>query len=117
MLSNSVLNTVKEMIGPSQGYDVFDTDLLVLINSSLNVLAQKSIVKDGTKIKDETTTWEEILEGREDLEMIKEYLVLKVKMIFDASGSATIQQAYEKRANELEWLMYAFSDIIGKKQE
>ena len=117
MLSNSVLNTVKEMIGPSQSYNVFDTDLLVLINSSLNVLAQQSIVKDGTKIKDETTTWEEILEGREDLEMIKEYIVLKVKMVFDASGSATVQQAYEKRANELEWRMYAFSDIIGKKQE
>lgn len=117
MLSNSVLNTIKEMIGPSQFYDTYTQDLIVLINSSLMVLAQMSVVKEGTRIKDETTTWSDIVDDRADLEGIKEYIYLKVKLTFDPPASSTIQASYADRAKELEWRLYAFSDIIGQKQE
>ena len=117
MLSESVLNTIKGMLGPSISYDTFDQDIIVLINSSLMVLAQLAVVPEGTRIKDETTTWSEILDDRQDLEGIKEYMYLKVKMIFDPSASSTIQAHYAERAKELEWRLHAFCDIMGKKQE
>lgn len=115
MLSNSVLNTIKKMIGPSESYHGFDEDLIVLINSTLMVLAQIAVVKEGTRIKDETTTWGEIVDDRADIDGIKEYIYLKVKATFDPNASSSIQQALAERAKELEWRLYAFSDIMGKK--
>ena len=116
MLRNSVFNTIKSMLGPSISYDAYDMDIIVHINSALMVLGQLSVVPEGTRIKDETTVWSDILDDRADLEGIKEYIYLKVKMVFDPSGSATIQNSYNERAKELEWRLHAFTDIIGQKQ-
>lgn len=114
-VTNSVLNTIKQMIGPSQLYDGFDTDLIVHINSVLMALAQMAIVEEGTKITDENDVWTDIIGERQDLEAIKSYIYIKVKMLFDPPANSTILQSLEKQATEYEWRMYAFSDILGKK--
>ena len=114
-VTNSVLNTIKQMIGPSQLYDGFDTDLIVHINSVLMILAQMAVVPEGTKITDENDIWTDLIGDRQDLEAIKSYIYIKVKMVFDPPANSTTLQAFEKQATEYEWRMHAFSDILGQK--
>lgn len=113
-ITNSVLNTIKKMLGPSELYEGFDTDIIVHINSVLMSLAQMAIVEEGTKITDENDIWSDVIGDRTDLEAIKSYIYIKVKMLFDPPANSTILQSLEKQAAELEWRMYAFSDILGK---
>ncbi len=109
-MKQSILNTIKRMIGPSQFYNEFDTDLIIHINTALMILAQLGVIKDGTRISDETTTWDEIVDGRQDLEGIKDYVYIKVKLLFDTPASSIIQSALEKNLAEIEWRLHVFSD-------
>ena len=117
MITNSVLNTIKHMIGPSELYDGFDTDLIVHINSVLMILAQMAVVPEGTKISDENDTWTDIIGERNDLEAIKSYIYIKVKLLFDTPSNSSVIQSFEKNATEMEWRMHAFSDVVGKRQD
>lgn len=114
-MTNSVLLTIRHMIGPSELYEGFDTDLIVHINSVLMSLAQMAVVPEGTKITDENDTWSDLIGDRTDLEAIKAYIYFKVKLAFDPPANTSITQSLEKQAAEYEWRMYAFSDILGKK--
>lgn len=113
-MTEKVLETVKSMIGPSALYEGFNTDLIVHINSSLMYLAQMGVVPDGTKI-DESTTWQELVGNRGDIEGIKSYLYFKARIMFDPPASQTILNAYQAEINQLEWrLMIQCDDDISK---
>ena len=103
-----VLETIKTMIGPSAGYDAFDVDLLVHINSTLMYLAQMGVVPDGTKIT-ASSTWSE-LTTNDKLEGLKSYLYFKAKMMFDPPASSTITNAYNEEIKQLEWRLYIATD-------
>lgn len=104
-MENSVLNTIKAMIGPSVAYSGFDTDLTVHINSSLMYLAQMGVVPDGTKIIDENTTWSDLIGDNDKLEGIKSYLYFKARIMFDPPANSTIMAAYNEEIKQLEWRM------------
>lgn len=104
-MTESVLNTIKTMIGPSVSYDGFNTDLIIHMNSALMYLAQMGIVSDGTKITDETTTWQDLIGEETKLEGIKSYLYFKARIMFDPPASATILNAYNEEIKQLEWRM------------
>ena len=104
-MDNSVLNTIKAMIGPSVSYSGFDTDLTIHINSSLMYLAQMGIVPDGTKITDENTTWHDIIGDNNMLEGIKSYLYFKTRIMFDPPANNAILTAYNEEIKQLEWRM------------
>ena len=102
---NTILGDIKKMIGPSADYDYFDTDLIIHINSALNVLKQLGIgPEEGYSIsKDNNDTWEDFLGAHENIEMVKSYVYLKVKMVFDPPSSSSIAEAYRSAINEFEW--------------
>ena len=83
-MAESILQTVKRMIGPSLLSNEFDTDLVIHINSALFDLCELGVgPNEGFAITGETETWDDFLgEGRVDLEAVKTYVFLKVKMIF-----------------------------------
>ena len=110
---NSILYSVKKQLGIDPEYVHFDPDLIICINSVLMILAQVGIVKDGTKIEDESTTWENVLEDKTNLEGIKSYTYLKVKMLFDPPQNSSIQNAINEQIREFEWRLYSFTDPIG----
>ena len=103
-----VLETIKTMIGPAAGYDAFDVDLLVHINSTLMYLAQMGVIPDGTKIT-ATTTWSEITTN-ENLEGIKSYIYFKARNMFDPPANSAIMNAYNEEIKQLEWRLYIETD-------
>lgn len=107
----SILLTVKKFIGLDPEYNIFDPDLLILINSSFSVLNQLAVgPKEGFRVTNIAETWEDVIGSKKYLELIKEYICIKVKLVFDPPSSSNVYKAFEERAKELEWRLNAFED-------
>ena len=102
---NDVLTDVKQMVGASIYDDSFDANIVIAINSALAVLSDIGISEvDDVRINiGDTKTWDELLKGRTDIEYIKSYIHLKVKMLFDPPSSSALLDAYNRQIEEFEW--------------
>lgn len=101
----SILTSIKKLLGIAESYKNFDTDIIIHINSALMVLNQLGVgPSQGFSIKDETNTWSEFIpEDRYDMESIKSYVYMKVRLLFDPPASSAAITSMEKMVSELEF--------------
>ena len=100
----SILNSIKKLLGIQADYKSFDTDIIIHINSVFMILNQLGIgPKQGFKIEGNTETWSDYISDEDDLESIKTYVYLKVKIVFDPALSGTVMEANKEVLRELEW--------------
>jgi hypothetical protein len=104
-MEESILNTIKKMLGPDDSYEAFDTEIIVHINTALSTLAQLGVgPRTGFRITGTDETWGDFIsDGSVDLEGIKTYIYMKVKMIFDPPANSFVMKAMEDSCKELEW--------------
>ena len=101
---DSILTTIKKLLGIEADYTHFDNDIIVHINSVLMALNQLGVGPESpASITSELDTWEKTLGDIKNLEAVKTYIYLKVKMIFDPPTSSFVVDAMNKQASELEW--------------
>ena len=101
-----VLSDIKKMVGFDDEYKAFDIDITILINSVLSVLEQVGVpIKQHLPIGDANgqPDWEDVFDDKTSLDMIKQYLYLRVKMVFDPPANGTIMDFYKETMRELEW--------------
>ena len=102
--TNSILDSVKKMIGLSDGYTIFDDDLIMDINAVFNVLRQLGIgSEDGFAISSSSDLWTDFLPEGSKLNMIKPYVYAKVRLMFDPPQNSTITQALKDVVDEFEF--------------
>lgn len=107
----SILKTVRRMIGPDEDYEYFDTDLIIHINSAFSRLCQLGVGPETPfKIRSTEETWDEFLPDGH-LEDVKQYMYLYVKLIFDPPASASVMNAYKEQLDKLEWLLRETSEF------
>ena len=96
------------MIGPSIDYGVFDTQLVMQINSFLNVLTQLGVgSQEGFEITGDEEKWSDLLGDQEKLlNMCKSYISIRTRLVFDPPTSSFVIDALKKNADELEWRIY-----------
>lgn len=112
-MNESILKTIKSLLGIPEEDTSFDSDVVTHINSVLFILNQLGIGPDpGFLIRDEHALWEDFLEGSDtyQLEAVKTYIYLKVKLAFDPPSNASLIDALNKQANEYEWRFSIISD-------
>jgi hypothetical protein len=103
-LSDSILATIKKMLGLEDNYTPFDIDVKVFLNSALMTLQQIGVgPKEGFIVKDFTQTWNDFLPKDTMLEAVKTYLYLCVKMAFDPPSNSFVMDAMKQQKEELEW--------------
>lgn len=103
-MEDSILQTIKALLGPDSDYEVFDSDILIFINAALATLNQLGVgPKDGFKITGFDETWDEFIGDSERLDSVKQYIYLKVKLAFDPPSTSYVLTAYENMCKELEW--------------
>jgi len=101
---DSILISVKKNLGDEQAYTHFDPDIITHINSALFALNQLGIgPKNGFVIAGEQETWSGLLGTRQDLEAVKTYVYLKVKLVFDPPQNSFLVKTIEDQIKELEW--------------
>lgn len=101
----SILTSIKKLLGIAEEYTHFDADIIMHINTVFMTLTQLGVgPTNGFVIENADTYWEDFIADTTKLQAIKTYIYLKVRLVFDPSslGSATLA-AYERQIQELEW--------------
>ena len=81
---DSILTSVKKLLGLTEEYTAFDTDLIMHINSVLMILRQMGVgPQEGFGIVDATATWSDFCKNKADIEAVKSYVAMKVRLLFD----------------------------------
>lgn len=107
---DSILTSIKKLLGIAEECEDFDTDLIIHINSVFMILTQMGIgPKEGFSIEDDSATWDDFLLDSKNLDAVKTYVHLKVKLVFDPSASSVVTEAMNKMISELEWRLYVES--------
>lgn len=100
----SILNSVKQLLGVDETETHFDTDIIIHINSAFSILNQMGVGPETTfNIIDEKPIWSDFTNEDLDYSEVKTYVYLKVKMIFDPPSSSSVMDAYKRQIDELEW--------------
>lgn len=103
-MGESILESVKHMVGPGSCDDHFDDDLIIFINGVFSQLTQLGVGPEkGFSINGSDTFWEEYIGDDPKLEMVKTYMYIKVRLRFDPPQSSSVIQLMQQDASELEW--------------
>ena len=101
---DSILTSIKKMLGITEDYTHFDTDIVIHINSVFSILTQLGVgPPEGFYIQDKTTIWYEYISDPNKIEMDKSYMYLKVRLLFDPPSSSSVIEAFNKQISEFEW--------------
>jgi hypothetical protein len=103
-ISDSILTTIKKLLGPEEDITHFDVDIMVHINSAIMILTQLGVgPQDGYFITSKDNVWSEFIGTNEKkFQAVKTYIYIKVRLVFDPPTSATLVAALEKQAKEWE---------------
>lgn len=113
---DSILISIKKLLGIAEEYTHFDADIIMHINSAFSVLTQLGVgPASGFSIEDDSAYWDDYIGDDHRLEMVKTYVFMKVRVIFDPPTSTTVMQALNSRISELEWRLNVAVDPGSSK--
>lgn len=102
----SILTSIKKMLGIDEEYTHFDADIIMHINSVLMTLTQLGVgPSEGFAIEDDTSTWIDFIPKitTAQLHAVKSYIYMKVKLMFDPPLSSSVIESMNRQIAELEW--------------
>lgn len=101
----SILTSVKKLLGPGADNNDFDTDIIIHINSAFAILTQLGVgPSEGFSIDNEFPIWDDFMSSEDKrFRMIKTYVYMKVKLVFDPPTNSSHLQALKDAVDEYEW--------------
>lgn len=102
-MDESILNSIKKLLGIPADYEAFDIDIIIHINTVFVVLYELGVGDEPFSITDKTAVWGDFLNDSRDLELVKSYVYLKVRLMFDPPTSSSAIQAMKDLVSELEF--------------
>lgn len=108
----SILTSIKKLLGIGEDYTQFDDDIIMHINSVFTILTQLGVgPSEGFFIEDDSSYWTDFIPDLNKLQAVKTYIYLKVKLVFDPAsvGSSTLA-SYERQIQELEWRLNVIAE-------
>ena len=102
---DSILISIKKLLGITEEYKQFDPDIIIHINSVFLTLKQLGVGPEKAfAITGEYETWDQFLpEDNPNFEAVKSYMHIKVKLLFDPPTISAVMEAMNKMAKEYEW--------------
>ena len=113
-MDESILTSIKKLLGIGEYDDNFDTDVIMHINSVLSILQQLGVgPRMGYSITGDTETWSDFLEPNDDrINMVKTYIYLRVRLLFDPPTNSFVTDAITKQYQEIEWRLQVTLDEV-----
>lgn len=112
-MQDSILMTIRKLVCGDPYADHFDTDLLVHINACFSILNQLGVgPENGFVVTDETQSWSSYSDNYLILNMVKTYVTLKVRVIFDPPLTSSVLEAMNKEISQLEWRLNVAVDPV-----
>ena len=117
-LDESILATIKKMLGIVDEVSAFDDELAAHINSTFMGLRQIGINPDSNfSIHGYEETWRHISDDTRLIDPIREFIYLKVRLIFDPPASSVVADAYNNRLAETEWRLNVEAEKLAAQAE
>lgn len=112
-IMESILTSIKKLLGIAEDYTHFDNDIIIHINSVFLILTQLGVgPPEGFVIQDATALWTDFVADDKNLELIKSYTYLKVKIMFDPPLSSAVLDSTNQLIKEYEWRIQVASDPV-----
>lgn len=102
-MEDSILNSIKKLLGMTNDYKVFDQDLIIHINTVLRILNQLGVGSSTFRVVDESDVWSDFLLEQDNLDAVQDYVYLRVRILFDPPSVSSVLEAYKETFRELEW--------------
>lgn len=107
-----ILNETKKVLGLEESYTAFDQDVIMHINSTFSILNQIGVgPEEGFFITDDTSLWEDFAVPTEQLHLVKTYVYLRVRFLFDPPTTSFTIKAMEDQIREYEWRLNVFREV------
>lgn len=121
VFDESILTSVKKVLGIPEYYEHFDQDILLHLNSVMSILHQLGVgPENGFVVEDDSTTWSDLFDGDIDtnkMMYVKSYVCLRVRLLFDPPASSGAIDAMERQMRELEWRITVTRDPRDDSEE
>lgn len=111
----SILDSIKKLLGISAEYTQFDDDIIMHINTvflNLNQLGVGPV--EGFFIEDNSAEWIDFIGEEVNYNAAKTYVYLKVKLLFDPPLSSAVLESTKNMISELEWRLIAATESNSK---
>lgn len=100
----SILDSIKKLLGLEPDYPAFDQDIILHINSVFSLLHQIGASPlEGVTISDSSALWEMYIGDRANVNFVKTYTYLKVRLWFDPPATSFALSNMQEQVKELEW--------------
>jgi hypothetical protein len=110
-VNESILTSIKKLLGIAENYEHFDADLIIHINTFLTRLYQVGVGTKNFAIYDKSATWADFLgEDEVKFQQAKTYVYIRTKLLFDPPQSGAANEAFKEAMRELEWLLFVDAD-------
>ena len=107
----SILTSIKKLLGIAEEYEHFDPDIIMHINSVFMILNQIGVgPAEGFTIEDDTAVWTDYIPDTKKVEAVKTYIYMKVRLVFDPPSSSAAMDAMKTTISELEWRLNVASE-------
>ena len=113
---NSILTSIKKLLGITESCTDFDTDIIMHINTVLMTLSQLGVGTEGFQIEDKNAVWSEFIDPNK-LAATKSYVHLRVKLLFDPPLNSAIIEAIKESIRELEWRLNVRVEFESENDE
>lgn len=115
---DSILDSIKKMIGVDKDYGAFDVDLIIAINGVFTILNQLGVGPEKEfSITGPEETWLDFFGVTDAINLVKPYMYLKVKLTFDPPNTGVLHEAMERQISEFEWRLAIQADPASKPDE
>lgn len=109
----SILDSTKKVLQVQFDYDVFDADIILHINSVLATLHQLGIGPvEGFQITGDQEKWDAFLGNDPRLNMVKSYVYLRVRLLFDPPMNSFLLTSMKEQVQEYEWRMNVYREGV-----
>lgn len=123
-MEESILISIKKLLGLTKEYEAFDMDITIHINSVFSTLHQLGVgPKVPFRITGDLETWDMFMktwktnDERADIDMVKTYIYLKVRLLFDPPSNSSVIDAYQAQIAEYEWRLNVACDETWPEDE
>lgn len=117
-MEDSILTSIKKMLGITEEYEHFDADLVTHINSVFMILTQLGVgPANGFSISDKDAKWKDFLSDENKLQAVKSFMQIKVKLLFDPPLGSAVMEAMNRLASELEWRLQVEAESSESTEE
>ena len=114
MDNDSILTSIKKLLGIQEEYDHFDPEIIIHINSVFAILHQLGVGPQDEmfSITDKTSKWEDFLTDEKEIKLVESYMYLRVRLLFDPPANSFLVNSIEKQIEEFEFRQLVMADEI-----